>query len=102
MQDARADWIARVEARLEGFDAVLCPTVPLLAPEIAPLQASTRPFRGQPVVAAQYFCFQLPRWLRLQPALPGPGELPVGLMLASVRGDARLAAVALAVEAALA
>jgi aspartyl-tRNA(Asn)/glutamyl-tRNA(Gln) amidotransferase subunit A len=35
--------------------------------------------------------------------LPGPGELPVGLMLASVRGDdARLAAVALAVEAALA
>ena len=32
---ARADWIARVGAALRGYDAVLSPTVPLVAPPIA-------------------------------------------------------------------
>lgn len=32
---ARADWIARMEGALRGFDAVLSPTVPLAAPPIA-------------------------------------------------------------------
>jgi amidase/aspartyl-tRNA(Asn)/glutamyl-tRNA(Gln) amidotransferase subunit A len=32
---ARRDWIARMEQALQGFDAVLSPTVPLIAPPIA-------------------------------------------------------------------
>eukprot|EP01036_Dinobryon_divergens_P040265 gene40265-53220_t len=32
---ARADWIRRMEMRLQGFDAVLSPTVPMVAPPIA-------------------------------------------------------------------
>ena len=32
MQDRRRDWIGRVEGALEGFDALLCPTVPIVAP----------------------------------------------------------------------
>ena len=32
---ARHDWIARMEQALRGFDAVLSPTVPLIAPRIA-------------------------------------------------------------------
>ncbi len=32
---ARSDWITRMERALEGFDAVLSPTVPLIAPPIA-------------------------------------------------------------------
>ncbi len=34
---ARRDWIRRVEAALAGYDAVLSPTVPLIAPAIASL-----------------------------------------------------------------
>ena len=34
---ARADWIARMEAQLAGFVAVLSPTVPMVAPPIADL-----------------------------------------------------------------
>ncbi len=34
---ARKAWITRMEARLDGFDAVLSPTVPLVAPPIAGL-----------------------------------------------------------------
>ncbi len=32
---ARRDWIARMEQRLQGFDAVVSPTVPLVAPPLA-------------------------------------------------------------------
>lgn len=32
---ARSAWIAKIEARLQGFDAVLSPTVPIVAPPIA-------------------------------------------------------------------
>jgi aspartyl-tRNA(Asn)/glutamyl-tRNA(Gln) amidotransferase subunit A len=32
---ARRDWIAKVEVALRGFDAVLSPTVPMVAPPIA-------------------------------------------------------------------
>lgn len=34
---ARSAWIAKMEARLQGFDAVLSPTVPIVAPPIANL-----------------------------------------------------------------
>lgn len=42
--DNRRDWIARVEDALQGFDAVLCPTVPIIAPEIAALVADDDEF----------------------------------------------------------
>ena len=32
---ARSAWIAKMEAALQGFDAVLSPTVPIVAPPIA-------------------------------------------------------------------
>jgi aspartyl-tRNA(Asn)/glutamyl-tRNA(Gln) amidotransferase subunit A len=41
---ARAAWIASVEAALAGFDAVLSPTVPMLAPPLAPLVADDEAF----------------------------------------------------------
>lgn len=40
---ARRDWIARMEQAMEGFDALLSPTVPLIAPTIA----SVAPANGQ-------------------------------------------------------
>ncbi|MGA1316675.1 MAG: amidase [Rubrivivax sp.] len=104
MQQRRRDWIARTTRALQGFDAFVCPTVPAVAAPIADLQASDAAFfemNGRmlrntfPVNFLDGCAFSLP--------CHRPDELPVGLMLAAPGGhDARLAAVALAVEAALA
>jgi aspartyl-tRNA(Asn)/glutamyl-tRNA(Gln) amidotransferase subunit A len=100
----RMQWIERVNARLAGFDALVCPTVPIVAPEIGPLAASDEAFfkanglllrNTYPVNLFDGCAFSLPCHV--------PGELPVGLMLAAPGGcDAALAGTALAVEAALA
>jgi aspartyl-tRNA(Asn)/glutamyl-tRNA(Gln) amidotransferase subunit A len=102
--DRRQEWIAQAHQKLHGFDAMLCPTVPLLAPEIAPLLQDDEAF------------FKVNRLLLRNPAainyldgcaisLPchAAGDLPVGLMVSCVGGeDARLAQLALAIEACLA
>lgn len=102
--DRRQAWIAQAQHALHGFDAMLCPTVPLLAPEIAPLVQDDEAF------------FKANRLLLRNPAvinyldgcaisLPchAPDELPVGLMVSCVGGqDARLAQLALAMETCLA
>ena len=41
---ARRDWIARVQTALRGFDALLSPTVPMVAPPLAPLMADDEAF----------------------------------------------------------
>jgi len=103
---ARAEWIARVEATLQDFDAALSPTVPIVAPpiaEVAPGAERDQAFfrvnalllRNTSVVNMLDGCaLSLP----CQPA----GSLPVGLMLwhGALRDDALLDA-SLAVEAAL-
>ncbi|WPB57258.1 amidase [Xylophilus sp. GOD-11R] len=104
MLRARQQWIARVERQLTGFDAFLCPTVPLVAQPTEALLASDAEFfrvnglmlRNPSVVNFLDGCsFSLP--------CQAAGELPVGLMVSSVRGDdAALAGVALAVEGAIA
>jgi aspartyl-tRNA(Asn)/glutamyl-tRNA(Gln) amidotransferase subunit A len=103
LHQRRRDWISRTEIALQGFDALICPTVPLLAPPIADLAASDDAFfKANGLLLRNTFAinyldgcaFSLP----CQPA----GSLPVGLMLAAPAGhDAVLASVALAVEAAL-
>jgi aspartyl-tRNA(Asn)/glutamyl-tRNA(Gln) amidotransferase subunit A len=100
---ARRDWIARMGQRLRGFDAVLSPTVPLLAPPIAALVHDDAAF------------FQVNGLLLRNPAVVNmldgcalslpcqePGQLPVGLMLwhGAMQDDALLD-LALQVEAAL-
>ncbi len=104
MQQRRRDWIARVGQRLAGFDAIVCPTVPLCAPPLAEVIASDDAFfktNGRllrntfPINFLDGCAFSVP--------CQAPGDLPVGLMLAAPGGhDAALAGVALAVQAALA
>jgi amidase/aspartyl-tRNA(Asn)/glutamyl-tRNA(Gln) amidotransferase subunit A len=98
---ARRDWIARMEAALRPYDALLSPTVPMVAPAIEPLVASDAAF-----FAANGLLLRNPSIVNLLDgcalSLPchAEGELPVGLMLwtAAMRDDAVLDA-ALAVEA---
>lgn len=101
---ARRRWIAQVEARTAGFDALLLPTVPVVAPPIAALQASDDAY-----TAANGLILRNPTLINFLDgcalSLPchAPGEAPVGLMLAGCAlSDARILALGAAAEAALA
>ena len=103
MVQGRARLVAAMDARLAGLDALIMPTVPILAPRIDAL-ADTDSFLRWNMLAlrntaiANFFdlcAISLP--------IPDAGRLPVGLMLVGRNGsDARLFSVAAAAEAALA
>jgi aspartyl-tRNA(Asn)/glutamyl-tRNA(Gln) amidotransferase subunit A len=101
---ARRGWIARMEAAIADCDALLSPTVPIVAPPLAPLLASDAAF-----FAANARLLRNPSVINMLDgcalSLPcqAPGELPVGLMVwhAALHDDAVLDA-SLAVERALA
>ena len=102
MQDRRREWAGRVEGALQGFDALICPTVPIIAPAIDALAEDAAFFQANGLLLRNTFAINLLDGCSFSLPCHAQGELPVGLMLSSVRGDdARLAAVALAVEAAL-
>jgi amidase/aspartyl-tRNA(Asn)/glutamyl-tRNA(Gln) amidotransferase subunit A len=101
---ARRDWIARMEGALRDVDALLTPTVPIIAPPLEPLVADDAAF-----FAANALVLRNPSIVNFLDgcALSVPchdgDELPVGLMVWSSAGrdDAVLDA-GLAIEAALA
>ncbi len=101
--DKRRAWIASVERAMEGYDALLCPTVPAVAPEIEKLVASDEVFfKANGQMLRNTFIINLLDGCSYSLPCHCDDELPVGLMLSSVHGDdARLSAVALAVEDAL-
>jgi len=100
---ARQRWIAAVEHRIAGYDALVMPTVPVVVPPIADL------------VADEALYFQTNALLLRNPTLINfldgcalslpchrAGDAPVGLTLAAAGGvDARVLALGLAVEQAL-
>ena len=104
LHDRRRDWIARVEAALDGFDACVCPTVPIVAPPVQPLiDSDDEFFRVNGLLLRNTFLVNYLDGCAFSLPCSMAGELPVGLMLASTRGrDARLACVALSIEDALA
>lgn len=103
LMQARADWILRMEQTMAGFDAMLSPTVPILAPAMAPLvddddlffQTNTLLLRNPSAVNMLDGCgLSLP--------CPTDGDWPVGLMVwgPALADDAILAA-SLHIESAL-
>ncbi len=101
--NARAALIAAANPVWQSFDAVLCPTVPLTPPAIAPLEASDETF-----TATNALVLRNPTAINMIDgcafSLPchGKGEAPIGLMASSAAGDdARLFPVARAIEHAL-
>jgi amidase/aspartyl-tRNA(Asn)/glutamyl-tRNA(Gln) amidotransferase subunit A len=100
----RKSWIAAVGAGLAAYDAVLGPTVPIVAPALEPLVASDTDF-----FAANALLLRNPSVVNLLDgcalSLPcqRPAELPVGLTVwAGALADDTVLDVALAIEAVLA
>ncbi len=90
---ARRDWITRMEQALQGYDAMLSPTVPIIAPAIAELAPADGRDPTQDAARDEAF-FRINALLLRNPSvvnmldgcaisLPchAPGELPAGLML---------------------
>lgn len=104
MQRRRRDWVLRTSKAIESFDAIVCPTVPIVAPPIAPLLASDEAFsKTNGLLLRNTYLINFLDGCSFSLPCQRAGDLPVGLMLSAPRDqDARLAAVALAVEAALA
>jgi aspartyl-tRNA(Asn)/glutamyl-tRNA(Gln) amidotransferase subunit A len=103
MVQRRRDWIGRVEARLAGFDALICPTTPITAPATAELLASDDAFfKANGLLLRNTFPVNFLDGCAFSLPCHDAGSLPVGLMLSAPAGhDAALAGVALAVEALL-
>ena len=100
---ARANWINRMEMRLQGFDAVLSPTVPMVAPPIASvLNDDAEFFRVNGLLLRNTAVVNMLDGCGISLPCHRPGELPVGLMLwhAALHDDTVLDA-ALQVEACL-
>ena len=100
---ARADWISRMEMHLQGFDAVLSPTVPMIAPPIATvLNDDAEFFRVNGLLLRNTAVVNMLDGCGLSLPCHRSGDLPVGLMLwhAALRDDTVLDA-ALQVEACL-
>lgn len=97
---ARAAMIADV-ARVTGpFDALALPTTPQIAPRIADVAETAAFARANALALRNPSTFNFLD--RCAISLPMPGAMPSGLMLVGEHmGDARLLAVAAAVEAAL-
>ena len=97
---ARADWITRMEMRLQGYDAVLSPTVPMVAPAISSvLNDDTEFFRVNGLLLRNTSVVNMLDGCGISMPCHAPDELPVGLMLwhAAMHDDAVLDA-ALQVE----
>lgn len=97
---ARLDWITRMQARLMPFDAVACPTVPMVAPPIAPLVADDALFfRTNGLLLRNTSAFNFLDGCSVSLPCQAPDELPVGLMLShGPMRDAHLLGTALALE----
>ena len=101
--EARTAWIAEVESAISGFDALLMPTVPLVAPKIADLTASDDAyFRTNGLMLRNPTLINFLDGCALSIPCHAPNEAPVGLMLAAgAMQDRQILAIGLALEACL-
>ncbi len=96
---ARMRWIKAVERRMRGYDALVMPTVPVVAPRIADLADDAEYGRVNLLMLRNPTLINVLDGCAVSLPCHAPGDAPVGLMLAARRGqDHRLFAVAGAVE----
>ena len=104
LHEARSAWIATMEQRLRCYDALLSPTVPIVAPAIAPLIESDAAFHAaNALLLRNTSVVNMLDGCALSMPCHAVGELPVGLMVWSgaMQDDTVLDA-SIAIEAALA
>ena len=98
--DARADMIRTADATTAGFDAIIMPTLPIVAPPIAALESDRDLYIKTNMLLIRN-CGLANFLDRCALTVPchRPGEAPVGLMLfGETMGDRRLLSIGLAVE----
>ncbi len=79
---ARRDWIERVETTLRAFDAILSPTVPLVAPAIDSIATDDAEFfRVNGLMLRNTSVVNMLDGCALSLPCQAPGQLPVGLMV---------------------
>ena len=98
----RAAWQRRINTALEGFDALLMPTVPKIAPTIASLDEPQRYMEINALMLRNTSVINMLDGCAISLPCHPAGHAPVGLSLAAVHGDdARLISWAVAVETVL-
>lgn len=100
---ARTRWIAEVEAGIAGFDALVMPTVPVVAPAVAELVASDEVyFQVNGLMLRNPTLINFLDGCALSIPCHEAGSAPVGLMLAGpALSDRRILSIGLAVETCL-
>ncbi len=102
LQTARAALIAGFKGVATGFDAVICPTVPMIPPRIADLAEEGEYRRLNGLALRNTYVFNFLDACAISLPMSRPGAAPTGLMLAlPAGGDAALLAAAAGVESAL-
>ena len=104
---ARAEWIARVDQALAPFDAVLSPTVPIVAPRLADVAPGAERddafFRANALLLRNTSVVNMLDGCAISIPCHTPGEWPVGLMIwHGAQRDDPVLAIAAQAEAVLA
>jgi aspartyl-tRNA(Asn)/glutamyl-tRNA(Gln) amidotransferase subunit A len=99
----RAGWIRRMEQRLSGFDAMILPTVAIIAPAVAPLLESDELYQvANNLVLRNTSLINYLDGCALTLPCHTPGTAPVGLMIAGAAlTDRSILAVGRSIEAVL-
>ena len=103
LMQARREIIAEAATAFAGYDAILLPTTPIIAPPIAELEASNDAyFNANGLMLRNTSIFNFLDGCALSIPCHRQGEAPVGLMIAGIHNnDAHILRVGSAIEAAL-
>lgn len=98
---ARKRWAASIRSTLRPFDAMIMPTVPVIAPPVAPLQADDKLYgRSNALILRNPTLINFLDGCALSLPCHEPGQAPVGLTIAGTHGqDASILSLGLAIEA---
>lgn len=101
---ARKEWIFAVKQRISGYDLLLMPTVPIVAPAISVLEASDETYyKTNGLILRNPSVINFFDGCALSLPCHAAGQAPVGLMLAAAAGnDRKILEIGLAVETTLA
>lgn len=100
LREHRGEFIVRIAGALAGFDALLVPTVPVIAPAIGALEASDAEYqRVNLLMLRNPSIANFLDGCSISVPCHEPGDAPVGLMLIGAHGtDRRLLSIGLTVE----